>query len=50
MPKPEKKAKKIEPGQNIHIDRILAIYPDDEHDIYKIDGEIELRKKEAGNG
>jgi hypothetical protein len=37
--------KKIEPGQNKYIDQILAIYPDDEHDIFKIGDKIVLKPK-----
>lgn len=35
---------KIEPGQNVHIDRLLAIYPDDQ-EIFRIDGKIVLKPK-----
>jgi hypothetical protein len=41
-------------GQNLHIDRILAIYPDDQ-EIFRIDGKVVLKPKgttleEAQNG
>lgn len=41
-----KKAKnrKIEPGSNIHLDRLLAIYPDDQ-EIFRIDDKIVLKPK-----
>lgn len=54
MPAPKNNDHKIEPGMNIHIDRIRAIYPDDS-EVFKIDGRIVIKPKgttlkEAQNG
>lgn len=38
------KNRKIEPGMNEVLDRILAIYPDDQ-EIFRIDDKIVLRPK-----
>lgn len=38
------KNRKIEPGSNIHIDRILAIYPDDS-EVFRIDDKIVIKPK-----
>jgi hypothetical protein len=47
MPTPKTTVRKIEPGMNIHIDRLLAIYPDPDNDIFKIGDKIVIKPKEA---
>lgn len=38
------KNRKIEPGMNVHIDRIRAIYPDDS-EVFRIDDQIVIKPK-----
>lgn len=44
MPRHRTGDHKIEPGMNVHIDRLLAIYPDDS-EVFKIDGQIVIKPK-----
>lgn len=46
MTKKKKNNHKITPGMNVHIDRILAIYPDDS-EIYRVDDRIVIKPKGA---
>lgn len=45
MSRGKKKPRQIKPGQNIHIDRIRALYPDDS-DVFWDGGQIIITPKE----
>lgn len=40
----KKKVRKIEQGQNVHIDRIRAIYPDDS-EVFWVEGNVLIKPK-----